>query len=96
MVFFCTSQTKEYARAKEKDPTTRKYARQLFEYGEAREGYWTSEKFMAQLKEAAKIADVKYPKEEGWRIVWLFYHSSCHTAMPDDALDVAKMNMLQR
>ena len=33
----------EYARAKEKDPTIRRYARQLLEYGEAREGYWTSE-----------------------------------------------------
>lgn len=48
-------------------------------------------KFMAQLKEAAKIADAKYPKEDGWRIVWIFDHSSCHAAMPDNALDVSKM-----
>ena len=48
---------KEYAGVKEQDPTIRKCARQLLEYGEAREGYWTSEKFMGQLKEAAKIAD---------------------------------------
>ena len=35
----------------------------------------------------------KYPKEDGWRIVWIFDRSSCHAAMPDDALDVLKMNV---
>lgn len=54
----------EYARTMEIEPTIRKHAR-LFEYGEAR-GDWTSERFMAQLKEAAKIADAKYPKADGW------------------------------
>ena len=33
----------EHVRAKERDPTIRKYTRQLFEYGEGRDGYWTSE-----------------------------------------------------
>ncbi len=46
----------EYERVKQQDPSIKKYARQLFEYGEAREGYWTSQKFMAQIKEAEKIA----------------------------------------
>lgn len=46
------------------------------------EGYWTSEKFLIQLKETAKIADAKYPRENGWRVVWTFDHSSCHAAMP--------------
>ena len=83
----------EYERAKLKDPSMRKYARQLLEYGEAREGYWTADKFISQLKEAVKIAGSKYPKEDGWRIVWIFEHSSCHAAMPADALDVSKMNV---
>lgn len=83
----------EYERAKEKDPTIHKYARQFLEYGEAKEGYWTSEKFMKQIKEAEKIAAAKYPRDEGWRLVWIFDHSSCHAAMPDDALDVNKMNV---
>ena len=48
---------------------------------------------MTQLKEAAKIAEAKYPREDGWRVVWIFDHSSCHAAMPDDALDVSKMNV---
>lgn len=56
---------------------------QLLEYEESK-GYWTSEKFLAQLKEAVKIAEAKYPKEDGWKIVWIFDHSSCHSAMPDD------------
>ena len=51
----------EYEHAKEKDSTIHKYARQLLEYGEVREGYWTSENFVTQLKEASKIAEAKYP-----------------------------------
>ena len=78
--------------AKKKDPTIRKYAQQFLEYGETKEGYWTSEKFMKQIKEAKKIVAAKYPRDEGWRLVWIFDHSSCHTAMPEDALDVHKMN----
>ena len=83
----------EYEEAKKNDPTIRKYARQQLEYGEAKEGYWTSDKFIAQIKQAVKIAEVKYPREKGFRIVWIFDHSSCHAAMPEDALDVSKMNV---
>ena len=73
----------EHDNIKEADPTIRKYAHQLFVYGEAKEGYWTSEKFMSQIKEAEKIAVAKYPRQEGWRLVWIFDHSSCHAAMPN-------------
>ena len=83
----------EHDNIKEADPTIRKYAHQLFEYGEAKEGYWTSEKFMSHIKEAEKIAVAKYLRQEGWRLVWIFDHSSCHAAMPNDALDVNKMNV---
>lgn len=48
---------------------------------------------MAQLIMAEKIAVAKYPREDGWRIVWIFDHSSCHAAMPEDVLDVNKMNV---
>ena len=82
----------EYEEAKN-DPTIREYARQQLEYGEAKEGYWTSHKYIAQIKQAVKIAEVKYPREKGFRIVWIFDHSSCHAAMPEDALDVSKMNV---
>ena len=63
------------------------------EYGENKEGYWTSEKFMAQIEVAATIAEVKYPREEGYRLVFIFDHSSCHGAYADDALNANKMNM---
>lgn len=45
------------------------------------------------MKNAVKITEVKYPKAGGWRIVWVFDQSSCHAAMPEDALDVSKMNV---
>ena len=47
---------------------------------------------MGQVKNAVKIADFNCPRSEGWRIVWIFDHSSCHAAMPKYALDVSKMN----
>ena len=46
-----------------------------------------------QLKEAVEIAEAKYPREDGWHVVRIFDHSSCHTAVPNDALDVSKMNL---
>ena len=55
-----------------KDPSICKYVWQFLEYGEAKEGYWTSEKSRKQIKEAEKIAAAKYPRDEGWRLVWIF------------------------
>ena len=48
---------------------------------------------MGQIKEVVKIAEAKYPRGDGWRIVWVFNHSSCHAAMPEDGLDTSKMNV---
>jgi len=90
---FLALSDEEYERAKQENPTARKYARQFFEYGENKEGYWTRDRFMAQIERAVEMAEFKYPKEEGWRHVWVFDHSSCHAAMADDALDASKMNV---
>ena len=83
----------EYDRAKASDPTIWMHARVLLEYGESKDGYWTSDRFMEQLKKAVQIAEVKYPIADGWKHVWIFDHSSCHGAMADDSLDVNKMNV---
>ena len=63
------------------------------EYGENKEGYWNRDKFMGQIKRAVEMAEIKYPKTDGWHHIWIFDHSSCHTAMVDDALDASKMNV---
>ena len=83
----------EYEQASKDDPAIRKKARRLLAYGENREGYWTCEKFIQQLEEAVKICEYKYPKADGWRWIWIFDQSSCHTAMAEDALDVSRMNV---
>ena len=83
--------TTEHDRAKALNTRIHKYAREFLEYGESREGYWTRDKFVAQMHRAIEIAEIKYPKEEGWCHVWVFDHSSCHAAMADDALEVSKM-----
>ncbi len=49
-------------KSKVADPTIWVLARELLEYGEGKERYWTSEKFMRQMEQAIKIADVKYPR----------------------------------
>ena len=33
---------------------------------------------MNQIKEVVKIVEFKYPKKDGWKIVWIFDHSSCN------------------
>ena len=66
----------EYDRAVVNDPSIRMYARQFLEYGESREGYWTSDKFIVQIEKSVKIANLKYPKSDGWSVVWVFDHSS--------------------
>lgn len=83
----------EYQNASNDDPAITKGARQLLAYGENREGYWTCEKFVHQLEAAVKICEFKYPRADGWKWIWVFDQSSCHTAMAEDALDVSKMNV---
>ena len=69
------------------------YAHRFLVYGENKKGYWTSDKVMEQLQDVVKLVNFKYPKSEGWRVVWIFDHSSCHAAMSEDALDVSHMNV---
>ena len=90
---FLAFSDEEYEKAKEINPNLPKYARKFLEYGESREGYWDRDKFVAQMKTTIQIAEIKYPKSEGWRHAWVFDHSSCHAAMADDALDVREMNV---
>ena len=90
--YLCLIQEK-YTKAREADSSVRMEVRCLFEYGEAKEGYWTSDKFIQQMKVAIKIAEIKYPKVEGWKHAWIFDHSSCHAVTADDSLDVPKMNV---
>ena len=47
---------------------------------------------MDQLEYAAKITECKYPRSDGYKVVWIFDHSSCHRAFADDALNAYKMN----
>ena len=63
------------------NPSAKKYSRAFLEYGENREGYWTWDKFIEQIKQAVNMAEFKYPPVDGWRQVWVFDHTSCHTAM---------------
>jgi len=68
-------------------------ARCSFEYGEAKEGYWIYDKFIKQMKKAIEIEELKYPRSDGWRYVWIFNYNSCHAAMAEDYLDISKMNV---
>lgn len=93
--YLCLTE-EEYERAKAIDPNIRMGARQLLEYGESRDGYWTGDKFMAQIKKVVPIAEAKYPREDGYRLFWIFDQSGCHMAFPDDALNPNNMNAKPR
>ena len=55
----------EYQKELKTDSNAKLVAREFLEYGEAREGYWTSDKFMHQIEKAYKIAEIKYPSSKG-------------------------------
>jgi len=82
----------EYDAKKQTDPDICMGARVLIEYGESRDGYWTGTKFMQQMHSVVKIAETKYPKEDGYRLFWIFDQSGCHMAYADNALNVNRMN----
>ena len=75
--YLCLTE-EEYAAAKVHNPDITMGARQLLEYGEARNGYWTEDKFMKQMKKVVKVAETKYPKEKGYQLYWVFDQSGCH------------------
>ena len=82
----------EYQEAKQQRPGIQKSARVIIEYGENKEGYFTSERFLDQLEMAVEIAEYKYPRRKGYRLYFVFDQSSCHMAYAEDALNVEKMN----
>ena len=66
----------EFKRGRKKNCHLVQEAREMLEYGADKEGYWTSERFMAQMRNAVDIADIKY-KRDHYTVVWLFDQSSC-------------------
>ena len=53
---------------------------------------WTSDRFLCQMEHAVKIADTKYSRGDGYRVTWLFDHSSSHNAYTKDAQNADHMN----
>ncbi|XP_062520189.1 uncharacterized protein LOC134195206 [Corticium candelabrum] len=82
----------DFELAKVACPTIRQEAREIIEYGENRDGYWTHDKFIGQVKQAAMIAEFKYPKDM-YTILWIFDQSSNHKAKAKDALIASRMNV---
>ena len=56
-VGFLKLSDEEFEQAKEDDPIMVQEARQRLEYGVEKDGYWTGDRFMEQVKNAAKIAN---------------------------------------
>lgn len=82
----------EHTRALASDPDFPGTARATLEYGAEKEGYWTGEKFMTNVKDATRIAETIYPSTSH-TLVWIFDQSSCHRAFSEDALNVRRMNV---
>ena len=53
----------EYERAKITNPKLPQSACVVLKYGVQSEGYWNSEKFIAQVKDAIVIDEKKYPAD---------------------------------
>ena len=77
--------TGEHDAAKKKFPLIPRSARVLFEYGADKEGYWTGDKFMANVKDACDTAESKYDPAKH-TIEFVFDQSSCHKKFDEKAL----------
>ena len=64
----------------------------LLKYGAEKEGYWNSDQFMANIKDAVSITEFKYPPEKN-TLVFIFDQSSCHKAFTENALNASRMNV---
>ena len=82
---FLSLTTEEHSVAKVSLPSTPKSARVLFEYGADKEGYWTGDRFTAQVKTACDIAEAKYDPSKH-TILFVFDQSSCHKKFYEKAL----------
>lgn len=89
--FLCLTDS-EAEHAKSSQPTFPTTARATLEYGADKGGYWNSEKFLKNVKDAIKIAKFKYP-EDKHTVVFVFDSSSCHRAYAPDALNSKTMNV---
>ena len=75
------------------DPTLAQSAQLLFEYGKSKEGYWTNELFMKQLRR-----QLRWQKQSihlvftSMYIFYIFDHSCGHTAYSPDALVVSRLS----
>ncbi len=47
------------------------------------------------MNNAVKIADIKYSKRDGWNVVWIFDHNTCHRygALTEDSLNADRTNL---
>ena len=61
----------EFKKACDQNIVVKREAREYLEYGENKEGYWATAKFLKQIENAITIAEIKYPKSEGYRWYWL-------------------------
>ncbi|ODQ76870.1 hypothetical protein LIPSTDRAFT_757 [Lipomyces starkeyi NRRL Y-11557] len=66
------------------------YARTIIEPGKHRDGYWTSDHMVAQLRSAIDIFEKAHP---GCVAVFCFDQSSNHQAMSHDALVITKLTL---
>ena len=82
----------EHAIAKLAHPNLPMEARIIFKFGAQGDGYWNSDHFIAQVEDAIKIAEFKYPASDN-DLVFLFDQSSGHCAYSSDALIAHKMNV---
>ena len=82
--YLCLSE-EEYTATRENDPSITVAARTLLEYGKARDGYMDRSKSLKQMESAVRIAKVKYPKAQGYRLFWVFDQSGRHMAFGEDS-----------
>lgn len=82
----------KYIQHKAQYPDLVQEARVLLECGENRDGHWDNTRFMANVKVAAAIAEIKYIEAQ-YDILWIFGYAPSHRKMAADALNAQRRSV---
>ena len=83
----------EFIQAVDKVDGLQKEARAFLEYGKNMKNIGLQKSFYPSWKLLSKLLTSNNPKEKGYRVCFVFDHSSCHGTFAEDALDASKMNL---
>ena len=86
---FLKRSDEDFARYHQRDPSLKQSTWKQLVTGQGNEGYWTNDHFLENVKDAMKIAALKYPSTT-YNIVFILDQSSNYCGFSEDSLNAKK------